>query len=152
MSQSSSGSKRSHDSLLGSQHNDLGSHLWGCDRAWFPLWVCPPWPPCRHPTVAYIGWLGKCVMAVVGEEGRRDDVMREDQEQHAEAVTVPTCVSAPFSRRFFSRTFATKWGKKITDPKRWPSFQYVAVYYWYRSRKHTGTRSIFLSNCAPVYI
>lgn len=36
-------------------------------------------------------------MAVVGEEGRRDDVMREDHDQHTEAVTVTTCVSIAFS-------------------------------------------------------
>lgn len=94
VSLSSSGPRRSHDSFLGSQHNALGIHP--CAGA-----IAPDSPSgfalCSHPTVAHVGWHGKCVMAVVGEKGSRDDVMREDQEQPTEAGTVPTCVSAPLS-------------------------------------------------------
>lgn len=34
-------------------------------------------------------------MAGVGEEGRTDDVMREDHRERTQAATVPTCASFP---------------------------------------------------------
>lgn len=153
-----SGASLVRDSLLGSEHSCLDIHLWGCDRdiemckeldLWFRLWVCPLWPPCRHPTVAPIGWHGKCVMAVVGEEGRRDDVMREGHEQVTAAVTVPNYVF------FFSSTggfFPASSSLPLSDKSPLPPVLTPSVYYWYRSCKHTGTQSIFLSHSVPVYI
>lgn len=88
-------------------------------------------------------------MAVVGEEGRSDDVMREDHELHTEAVTVNTYVCIPFSTGGFFLASSHLPLREKKNPKSGPLFQYIAVY---RSCKHTGTQSIFLSNCVPVYI
>lgn len=53
------------------------------------------WPPCRHPTLAPIGWRGKRVTAGVGEGGGADDAMREDHRERTRAVTAPPCGSFP---------------------------------------------------------
>lgn len=60
-------------------------------------------------------------MAGVGEEGRADDVMREDHRERTQAATVPTCASFPsglsgLRRRFLASSFVLlKEKKKLTS-------------------------------------
>lgn len=79
------------------------------------------WPPCRHPTLAHTRWRGKRVMAGVGEEGRADDVMREDHRERTQAATVPTCASFPSGLsglrwRSLASSFVLLKIKKKADP------------------------------------
>lgn len=120
-----SGASLARDSHLGSEHKRLGVRWWACERdietrrvgpLISPLGV-PSGPRAAIPHSLTSGGMEKRVMAGVGEEGRTDDVMREDHRERTQAVTVPTCASFPsgFSalcRRFLASSFVLLKEKK----------------------------------------